>query len=108
MKTLEEYIAYCEEVADKYDTELNLINCGISNESCDKCLECASEHRQLAEWLRTLKDVKTAIKVGNKLLDQDGCDHEMAFDVYSSIYCQIEKLVEEVDADGKSTDSDLG
>ena len=55
--TLEEAIKHCEEVADKYDTELNLINCGISNESCDNCIECASEHRQLAEWLRLLKEI---------------------------------------------------
>lgn len=54
MLTLDEAIAHCEEVAEKYDTELNLINCGISNESCDNCLECAAEHRQLAEWLREL------------------------------------------------------
>lgn len=53
--TLEEAIKHCEEVAEKYDTELNLINCGISNESCDNCLECAKEHRQLAEWLKELK-----------------------------------------------------
>lgn len=52
--TLEEAIKHCEEVAEKYDTELNLINCGISNESCDNCLECAKEHRQLAEWLKKL------------------------------------------------------
>lgn len=52
--TLEEAIKHCEEVAEKYDTELNLINCGISNESCDDCIECANEHRQLAEWLREL------------------------------------------------------
>lgn len=55
MMNLDEAIKHCEEVAEKYDTELNLINCGISNESCDNCLECAKEHRQLAEWLRELK-----------------------------------------------------
>lgn len=55
MLDLESAIKHCEEVAEKYDTELNLINCGISNESCDNCIECASEHRQLAEWLRELQ-----------------------------------------------------
>lgn len=57
------------------------------------------EVEQIEKWLRTLKDVKTAIRDGNKLLDQDGCDHEMAFDIYSSIYNKIEKIIEEVKAD---------
>ena len=60
--TLDEAIKHCEEVAEKFDTELNLINCGISNESCDNCLECAKEHRQLAEWLRELKAYRKAEK----------------------------------------------
>ena len=55
--TLEEAIKRCEEVAEKFDTELNLINCGISNESCDDCLQYAKEHRQLAEWLKALKEI---------------------------------------------------
>ena len=57
MMTIDEAIHHCDEVAEKYDTELNLINCGISNESCDNCLECANEHRQLAEWLKALKEI---------------------------------------------------
>ena len=57
MMSLGDAIKHCEEVAEKYDTELNLINCGISNESCDDCLECAEEHRQLAEWLKALKEI---------------------------------------------------
>ena len=55
LMTLDETIKHCEEVAEKFDTELNLINCGISNESCDDCLQYAKDHRQLAEWLRELK-----------------------------------------------------
>ena len=98
--TLEEAILHAEEVATENEKSIAYYTIQGDREwldECEKdCIECAEEHRQLAEWLRTLKDVKTAIKDGNKLLDQDGCDHEMAFDVYSSIYCQIEKLVEEV------------
>lgn len=60
------------------------------------------EYEQIKEWLRTLKDVKTAIRDGNKLLDQDGCDHEMAFDIYSSIYNKIEKIIEGVKVDESS------
>jgi hypothetical protein len=38
--TLDEAIKHCEEVADS------------------KCDECGAEHRQLAEWLRELKQIK--------------------------------------------------
>lgn len=68
MMNLDEAIKHCEEVAEAYDTELNLINCGISNESCDNCLECASEQRQLADWLRELKKYRIA---HYKLRDMD-------------------------------------
>ena len=101
MKTLEEYIELFENnAAQTFKVSSNLTKENLPL-TAEKVEDMAHEHLQLAEWLRTLKDVKTAIKVGNKLLDQDGCDHEMAFDVYSSIYCQIEKLVEEVKADGE-------
>jgi hypothetical protein len=42
--TLEEAIAHCEERA-KAD-----------------CTECAKEHRQLAEWLKELKDLRKRYK----------------------------------------------
>ena len=40
--TLDEAIIHCEEVAD-----------GMTEQG--KCVECAEEHRQLAEWLKELK-----------------------------------------------------
>ena len=51
MMTLEEAIKHCEEVADA---------------DCygDKQYRCSEEHRQLAEWLRELKEVYSMI---------DGC-----------------------------------
>ena len=42
--TLDEAIKHCEEVAEK---------------DCI-CEECASEHRQLAEWLKELQNYQTA------------------------------------------------
>lgn len=69
---LDEAIKHCEEVAEKYDTEINLINCGISNESVDECLECASEHRQLAEWLRELKKYRAIFEKIGRILHENG------------------------------------
>ena len=43
MMTLEEAIRHCEEVAER---------CAVT----DGNLKCEMEHRQLAEWLRELKE----------------------------------------------------
>lgn len=53
MMTIDEAIKHCEEVAEKYcekvEEELT---------ADDFCDSCASEHRQLAEWLKELKKYK--------------------------------------------------
>ncbi len=116
--TLEEAIKHCEEVAEKYDTELNLINCGISNESCDNCLECAAEHRQLAEWLTELKEMRRKPEPRLVNYESDGdadgypvydyarcpnCDHwfEDSDDSWEANYCPYcgQALEWEVNAD---------
>lgn len=53
--TIEEAIKHCEEVAEKYCEKVEE---GLTAD--DFCDSCASEHRQLAEWLRELKDYKDA------------------------------------------------
>lgn len=79
MLSLEEAIKHCEEVAEEKEQEAQRwMNDGW--QSCFKtltpereaqylserkrlyyqCLECASEHRQLAEWLRKLKTFEEA------------------------------------------------
>ena len=50
MITIEEAIKHCEEVAEKYCEKVEE---GLTAD--DFCDSCASEHRQLAEWLRELK-----------------------------------------------------
>lgn len=66
--TLEEAIKHCEEVAEENEKEFRL--CPYPSQECNGsqdcrclengsgkgCLRCAAEHRQLAEWLRELKD----------------------------------------------------
>ena len=53
--TLEDAISHCLEVAEEH-TKYNSFG---GFESCD---ECAKEHRQLAEWLRELKEAKRLLK----------------------------------------------
>lgn len=67
MMSLEEAIKHCEEVAEKQEitAKSNLMEIdrtkvdGILRlydaDEYESCMKCASEHRQLAEWLRELK-----------------------------------------------------
>ena len=56
--TLDEAIKHAEEVADTklQDAELSEIQGCYNN--AKKCVQCAKEYRQLAEWLQELKKYK--------------------------------------------------
>lgn len=47
MMTIDEAIRHCEEVAEQNEKD---------------CIECAKEHRQLAEWLEELKTYQEGIE----------------------------------------------
>ena len=74
MMTLEEAIIHAEEVAEKNEKRIRPYKCNAINEKLyevnkkefDSCLECAKEHRQLAEWL---KELKAKRKLLSELLD---------------------------------------
>ena len=61
--TIEEAIKHCEEVAEKLEKQVKPYQCEsvnkklyeVNKKEWDSCLECAKEHRQLAEWLRELQ-----------------------------------------------------
>lgn len=52
--TLDEAIKHEEEVAEELEEEA-VKGCCDDTEIMNKCIECAKEHRQLAEWLRELE-----------------------------------------------------
>ena len=55
--TLDEAIAYAEDVANKQNEiafELNTTYNAVTEYS-KECSKCAEDHRQLAEWLKELK-----------------------------------------------------
>lgn len=54
--TLEEAIKHCEEVAEAQEKKARKLNDGTMSTRI-KCEECAKEHRQLAEWLKALKEI---------------------------------------------------
>lgn len=68
---LDEAIAHAKEVAENWKSQL--VNC-VSEEGSYKCLECAKEHEQLAEWLTELKERREAdrwISVKDKLPEKN-------------------------------------
>lgn len=99
--TLDEAIKHCEEVAEQNESSaITYKNCKEINVNMyekltaekaeNDCRECAADHRQLAEWLRELKEarrlLKWAVKGFRKLgvsLNNDGeCDG-------NCLYCPI-------------------
>jgi hypothetical protein len=61
--TLDEAIKHAEEVAEEKERSAKLHqrpnkNVKGSGKKYNACIECASEHRQLAEWLRELKELR--------------------------------------------------
>ena len=58
--TLEEAILHAEEVAEKNEKQASWFWGKGGNPNYEKCVKCAKENRQLAEWLRELKYYKDA------------------------------------------------
>ena len=61
--TLNEAIKHCLEVADKHERHAKILDrrlLGSGLNTADDCRQCAADHRQLAEWLTELKELKAA------------------------------------------------
>lgn len=75
--TLEEAIKHCEEVAEAEEQKYKDWRGDYPHlKKIDSCLECANEHRQLAQWLRELKELREQtrwIPVSERL-PQDGTE----------------------------------
>ncbi|MBQ6169770.1 MAG: hypothetical protein IJK30_07435 [Ruminococcus sp.] len=57
--TLDEAIKHCFEVAESKENEAAAYN---SIDNIAECVICAADHRQLAEWLKELKEAKRLLK----------------------------------------------
>ena len=97
MKTLDEAIVHCLEVAEKKEKECKLISgsedAGMNGALAKTFAECASEHRQLAEWLRELQAYREVINEIKELINSNNrgsCDYF----IVDSIEEQIKKLEE--------------
>lgn len=62
---LDEAIKHCLEVAEQNETQAEKIGRQFIGSAMDKratdCRECAADHRQLAEWLTELKELRNSI-----------------------------------------------
>lgn len=111
--TLDEAIEHCEEkakeqdkLATRYEDASGYSRSHIESLKTDesiKCRACASEHRQLAEWLRELKAYKKAYTEIDSKIESDymgNNEYEMAVsDGYQSAINIIDRCIEEVNAD---------
>ena len=71
--TLEEEIQHCEEVAEAEEQKYKDWKGDYPHlKKIDSCLECAKEHRQLAEWLKALKEIWDSGDC-NDCLHQNNC-----------------------------------
>lgn len=75
--TLDEAIKHCLEVADQNETQADKIGRQFIGSAIDKyatdCRECASERKQLAEWLRELKKAKRLLGEALRTLNDSYC-----------------------------------
>ena len=61
IKDLDEAIQHCLEVAEQEEEDAvwwdKVHQDGYASQEAKECKECAEEHRQLAEWLKELKNI---------------------------------------------------
>ena len=90
--TLEEAIVHCKEVAERQEQRANdmrehrdeqVFDSYIAEATEVHCLECAADHRQLAEWLRELQEAKRLLK----LALEDMNSNNICYDINACNVC---------------------
>lgn len=100
--TLEEAIKHCEEVAEKYCEKVEE---GLTAD--DFCDSCASEHRQLAEWLRELKAYRKAEKeIEQELVNWNDIDNGKCRGLFLATSIIQHYKDEEANADEEGSESE--
>ena len=76
--TLDEAIKHCEEVAEQkeHDSITTTGDYELDIVIKEGCIQCASEHRQLAEWLRELKEAKRLLKMAVEDISKMPCNND--------------------------------
>lgn len=66
--TIDEAIAHAREVAEEKYNEGFLCHANPDDGKLDKCVKCAQEHEQLAEWLTQLKEYQQLEEQGRLVI----------------------------------------
>lgn len=103
-RTLEEAIKYYSELAEENEKDAEQFKrIKATQDMISHCYECAEEHRQLAEWLTELKDIKNLVSVTDKKIEQNTKDGLIYFiDLKDILLCehkQLKEMFKEVKAD---------
>ena len=109
IKNLDESISHCEEVAKEQDKLCKRYddasgysrshNEAIRTTDAKRCEECASEHRQLAVWLRELKARRRIDKLDHIILMTAQYQMPEDLEQMRNEIKELEKFVEEANAD---------
>ena len=91
MMDLDEAIRHCEEVAKENYNVGFLCHANPNDEELNKCVECAREHEQLAEWLRELKAYRELLNIAYGGLSDPTIDNAV---VYAKFYRNCWKVKE--------------
>jgi hypothetical protein len=83
--TLDEAIKHCEEVAEENEKKARKLNDGTMSTRI-KCEECASEHRQLAEWLKELEVYREFADWLVKAVLEEDWEEDAGF--YAEVLCR--------------------
>lgn len=101
--SIDEAIKHCEEVAEEKESICNVIeNKGETwtdsgKNYYDICKKCASEHRQLAEWLRELKAYRGILANADRLIESEY--GVVIIEGYKDVIDQMNEVYMEVNAD---------
>ena len=106
MKNLDEMIKHCEEVAEAEERSAKLHqkpDKGVkgSGKRYLSCLECANEHRQIAEWLKKLQAYEEAKEEIIRTRDSGYMERRFS-DVLNYAILIIDKHLKEVNTDEDS------
>lgn len=95
--TLDEAIRHCEDVAEELEEEAKEAHVLSGMD----CMECAEEHRQLAEWLKELKAYREAREEIIRKRDSSQWSELVVHGFSHAIYT-IDNHLKEVNADDRN------
>lgn len=87
--TLDEAIAHAKEVAEEKYNEGFLCHANPDDGKLDKCVKCAQEHEQLAEWLTQLKEYQQLEKQG-RLIKLPCKVGDTIYGLHKAMICELD------------------